>query len=84
MIHQDSFPENTITTIINTSNTIIDKTSSRDIKLYEEQKESEADEECFGKYVTQRLKIIYDDSVKSEIKHEIDILFNSIMAEHME
>lgn len=82
MIHQDLFPRNTLPTIINTSTTIIDETSPNDIKLYEEKNLTETDDQYYGKYVAQRLRSVYDDSIKSEIKHEIDLLFNSLMIEH--
>lgn len=84
LIHQDSFPENTITPIINTSTTMTDETTLNDIKLYEDKNSTVTDEECYGKYVTLRLRSIFDDSIKSEIKHEIDLLFNSLTTKHQE
>lgn len=82
MIHRDSVLVNTKTLIINTSSTMTNETSSNNIKLYKDKKSTEADEELYGIYVTQRLRNIFDDSIKNEIKHEIDLLFNSLMAEH--
>lgn len=62
----------------NISITMLNETLSNIVKLNDQLKPIDMDE-AYGQYVAQRLKHVQNESVKSEIKLEIDFLFYKIL-----